>query len=74
MNKINLQIAKMDSIINKCLQDFPIGIAYLLLKNKLNEIELLYKQQVQIEFEQHKQEQEQVVKQQNNIDNQEGQE
>ena len=36
MNNINLNIASTDNLINEILQSVPIGVAYLILKTKLN--------------------------------------
>lgn len=37
-NNINLNIAKAETVLNIFLSDLPVGVAYLLLKNKLQEI------------------------------------
>lgn len=63
MNNINYQIEKSSFLINQSLQNLPIGIAYLLLKNKIKEIEELYYQQVQIQEKQLLKQQEQQEQQ-----------
>ena len=63
---INLNIAKAETVLNIFLSDLPVGVAYLLLKNKLQEIQPLFQQQVLLE--------EQKEKQQKDQDNQTGQE
>ena len=65
-NNINLNIAKVETALNMFLSDLPVGVAYLLLKNKLQEIQPLFQQQVLLE--------EQKEKQQSDQDNQTGQE
>lgn len=62
MNNINLNIASTDNLINEILQSVPIGVAYLILKTKLNQIEKLYLKQIQYEYQQNnKQNQEDVA-------------
>lgn len=63
MNNINYQIEKSSFLINQSLQNLPIGIAYLLLKNKIKEIEQLYYQQVQLQEKQLLKQQEQQEQQ-----------
>ena len=63
MKNINYQIEKSSFLINQSLQNLPIGIAYLLLKNKIREIEQLYYQQIQLQEKQLLKQQEQQEQQ-----------
>lgn len=51
-NNINFNIAKANSALDILLSNLPVGVAYLLLKNKLQEIEPLYYAQAQKELDQ----------------------
>lgn len=63
MNNINLQIAKAEAALNIYLSDLPVGVAYLLLKNKIQEIQLLFQQQVALEQQKQKNQQDDQNKQ-----------
>lgn len=51
MENLNLNIVKTEKIINQSLQHLPIGIAYLIIKNKFQELESLFYNQVDKEFQ-----------------------
>lgn len=55
-NNINLQIAKAETALNVFLSDLPVGVAYLLLKNKMQEIQPLFQQQTMLEDSREKEE------------------
>ena len=59
MNKnLNYKIAQSLLLIDQSLQQLPVGIAYLILENKTNQIKQLYLQQVQREIQAIEQQQE----------------
>lgn len=58
MENLNYKIAQVSLLIDQSLQDLPVGIAYLILKNKTNQIKQLYLQQVQREIQTIEQQQE----------------
>lgn len=58
MENLNYKIERTSFRIDQSLQDLPIGIAYLILKNKTNQIKQLYFQQVQREIQTIEQQQE----------------
>lgn len=51
MKNLNYKMAQVSLLIDQSLQDLPVGIAYLILKNKTNQIKQLYLQQVQKEIQ-----------------------
>lgn len=70
--KVNLQIAKAEIALNMYLSDLPVGVAYLLLKNKMQEIQPLFQQQAMLE--QQNQKNQTKLDQQDDQNKQEGQE
>ncbi len=55
--KINYNIAKAEAMIKEALLDLPVGVGYLILKNKLNEIQSLYYNQAMKEADEIKEQQ-----------------
>ena len=58
MENLNYKIAQVSFQINQSLQQLPVGIAFLILENKTNQIKQLYLQQVQREIQAIEQQQE----------------
>ena len=58
MENLNYKIAQVSLLIDQSLQNLPVGIAYLLLKDKTEQIRQLYYQQVQNQMQQKQQHQE----------------
>lgn len=51
MENLNLNIIKAEKIINQSLQHLPVGVAYLIVKNKMQELEPLFYNQIDKEFQ-----------------------
>lgn len=62
MENLNYKMAQASLLIDQSLQDLPVGIAYLILENKTNQIKQLYLQQVQREIQTIEQQQEEQSK------------
>lgn len=58
MENLNYKIERASFRIDQSLQDLPVGIAYLLLKDKTRQIKQLYYQQVKIQMQKIQQQQE----------------
>lgn len=50
MKNFNFQLARVEANLNQILEDIPIGMAYFILKSKINELEKEYYKQVQKEY------------------------
>lgn len=57
MENLNYKIERASFQIDQSLQDLPVGIAYLILENKTNQIKQLYYQQVKVQMQQIQQQQ-----------------
>lgn len=58
MENLNYKMAQASLLIDQSLQNLPVGIVYLILENKTNQIKQLYLQQVQREIQTIEQQQE----------------
>lgn len=50
MKNFNFQLARVEANLNQILEDIPTGMAYFILKSKINELEKEYYKQVQKEY------------------------
>lgn len=50
MDNFNLQLATIETNLNKILNKIPAGIAYFILKSKVKEFEDIYYNQVEKEY------------------------
>lgn len=51
MENLNLKIAQINTEINQILNGIPIGVAYLILKTKTKELEQIYYDQIEKEYD-----------------------
>ena len=51
MENLNFKLVQTEARLNQILDGIPVGIAYFILKTKVNELEEAYYQQAKIEMD-----------------------